>query len=491
MRAFRLALVPVLALLWVAHARAADVTERWFEVRLSGRPAGWTRAVERRVPEGWRTETETRLRLRRGTTTLDMVTTGWIVESETGAPLSGGRTQAGSGQSQRVSWRYRSDGIEERTVDLDRVTDRTLPAAPEKALPPHAAEADARARREAGANEIEQVLFEPAQGAAPQRVRAVREGDETIVVAGEPVPATRWRLEGPLVPPGSREWRSATGELLRSMAPTGIGAVESVLSDAERAARSLDRAGSGPEVMVASFAEADRPMSDPSRLRKAAFRVRAEPGSTPIATGFQAVRTEGAASMVTVDLDAPGMEASERERSDPSFLAASPMIDPRDPVVRALAERALASAPADRAMRIERLRRATGEALPRKNLSSALSSAGEALRTGTGDCTEHAVVLAALLRSQGIPSRVVAGLIWCDEFSGRRDVFGWHLWTQALVEGRWIDLDATLPVEGPAFHPGHIAFAVTALSDPAGDPALVRLLGALGALRIEVLDGAR
>jgi len=31
----------------------------------------------------------------------------------------------------------------------------------------------------------------------------------------------------------------------------------------------------------------------------------------------------------------------------------------------------------------------------------------------------------------------------------------------------------------------------TPLADPASDPALVRLVAALGALKIEVLDGAR
>ena len=63
-------------------------------------------SLETRVPEGWRTESETHLRLGRGATTLEMVTTGWIVESADGKPLSGGRTQAGSGQAQRVTWRY-------------------------------------------------------------------------------------------------------------------------------------------------------------------------------------------------------------------------------------------------------------------------------------------------------------------------------------------------------------------------------------------------
>lgn len=493
MRALTLALLPAIAMLVAFRAGDASPapTERWFEVTVAGRPAGWTRAVERRVPEGWRTESETRLRLRRGPTILDMSTTGWMLENERGAPVSGGRTQAGSGQSQRVTWRYAPEAIEERTIDVDRILDRKLPAPPADAVGPHAADVTADAQRAAGAATIEQWIFEPAQGAAPQRVRAVREERETIRVAGEPVVATRWRLEGPMVPPGAREWRGDDGGLLRSVVPTGLGSIESVRSTAERAAQSLDRAGAGPEVMVASFAQPDRPMSDPARLRRASFRIRAAEGLDPTACGAQSVSREGDAWRVTVDLDAPAGQATEIERSDAAFRAASPMIDSGDPMVRALAARTLADAPADPRIRAERLRRATGAALPRKNLSSALASASDALRTQSGDCTEHAVLLAALLRSQGIPSRVVAGLVWCDSFAGRREVFGWHLWTQALIDGRWIDLDATLPGDGAPFHPGHIAFVATALSDPASDPALVRLVSALGALKIEVLDGAR
>ena len=98
MRALR-TLLPAFLLLagMLGGAREADRTERWYEVKVAGRPAGWTRSLETRVPEGWRTESETRLRLKRGTTLLDMSTTGWMVESADGKPVSGGRTQAGSG----------------------------------------------------------------------------------------------------------------------------------------------------------------------------------------------------------------------------------------------------------------------------------------------------------------------------------------------------------------------------------------------------------
>ena len=82
-------------------------------------------------------------------------------------------------------------------------------------------------------------------------------------------------------------------------------------------------------------------------------------------------------------------------------------------------------------------------------------------RTGSGDCTEHAVLLAALLKARMIPSRVCHGLVYVElggsaingqaedgmESAASSDgQFGWHMWSQALINGHWHDLDATLHV---------------------------------------------
>jgi hypothetical protein len=482
-----LALAVAFALL--AAAPPGERTERWFEVRVGGRPAGWTRSLETRVPEGWRTETETRLRLGRGAALLDMATTGWIVEGPDGKPLQGGRTQSGSGQAIRVTWRYTADGVQERTLDGARMSERQLPGPPADALGPHAADAQAEELRAGGAAEVEQWIFEPTQGPQPQRVKCTRGEEEVIQLPAGPRKAQRWALEGALVPKGTVEWRDGQGELLRSVSPTGLGQIESVLSTESGARGGLDKAAAPPEVMVASFTRPDRPLRDPLSLRRVRVRLSAREGAIdpPPSTGFQRVKSEGGVHTVTVDLDAPTTPGEPVE----ACLESSPMIDGKDPVIVAIATRALADAPADPGVRLERLRAATWNHLERKNLASALASASEAARSRSGDCTEHAVLLAALLRSQGIPARVVAGLVWCDQFAGEREVFGWHLWTQALVEGRWVDLDATLPAGGAGFHPGHLALATTALADPAADASWTSLVAALGNLRIEVLEGAR
>ena len=66
-----------------------------------------------------------------------------------------------------------------------------------------------------------------------------------------------------------------------------------------------------------------------------------------------------------------------------------------------------------------------------------LASARAALRSGQGDCTEHAYLLCALARARGIPARAAFGLVYKD---GR---FIFHAWTEARIRDRWLPYDTT------------------------------------------------
>src|SRR5205085_515826 len=77
-----------------------------------------------------------------------------------------------------------------------------------------------------------------------------------------------------------------------------------------------------------------------------------------------------------------------------------------------------------------------------RNFTEALATADEVARTLEGDCTEFAMLTAALLRAAGIPSRTAIGLVYVD--LARGPVFGFHMWTEAWVRGQWVPLDATL-----------------------------------------------
>jgi transglutaminase-like putative cysteine protease len=63
----------------------------------------------------------------------------------------------------------------------------------------------------------------------------------------------------------------------------------------------------------------------------------------------------------------------------------------------------------------------------------------EALRRMRGDCSEAAVLTAALLRALGIPSRIILGFATTGG-----GVFIGHAWTEARIAERWVGLDAAL-----------------------------------------------
>jgi transglutaminase-like putative cysteine protease len=57
-----------------------------------------------------------------------------------------------------------------------------------------------------------------------------------------------------------------------------------------------------------------------------------------------------------------------------------------------------------------------------------------------GDCSEHAKLFTAMVRSFGVPCRTVGGLVYLgDEFQE----FGLHAWNEVVIDGVWVPVDPT------------------------------------------------
>ncbi|AKH70703.1 Transglutaminase-like superfamily protein [Spongiibacter sp. IMCC21906] len=93
------------------------------------------------------------------------------------------------------------------------------------------------------------------------------------------------------------------------------------------------------------------------------------------------------------------------------------------------------------------------------------ATALEAWQNQTGDCTEHALLLATLGKAAGIPTRVVIGLAYNnDRFLGRRFVFVPHAWVQAWTGEGWQNYDSALG----KFNAGYITLGLSQ-----GEPAVL------------------
>ncbi|MGQ9650700.1 MAG: transglutaminase-like domain-containing protein [Phycisphaerae bacterium] len=176
------------------------------------------------------------------------------------------------------------------------------------------------------------------------------------------------------------------------------------------------------------------------------------------------------------------LTAKEKER----YLASSSVVNFKDPAVAELARQAAGDIK-DPLQLAERLCHFVSDYVEDKNLNVGFATASETARSKEGDCTEHGVLLAALGRAAGIPTRLVTGIVYTRHFAGKEGVFVGHLWTQFFIDGQWIDLDPALGQT--VADPTHIAMS---LSD-AGDSGIADMVSSvwlnMGELKIEVLDG--
>jgi len=131
----------------------------------------------------------------------------------------------------------------------------------------------------------------------------------------------------------------------------------------------------------------------------------------------------------------------------------------------------------DAAEAIKRIEAFVGDYVEDKNLSVGYASAVEVASSKQGDCTEHAVLAAAMCRAVGIPAQVVTGLAYVEEWRSVENGFGGHAWTQAYVGDKWIGLDAAFKNAGfGGYDAGHIALAA-GNGDPGDFFSLVTTMG--------------
>jgi len=117
-----------------------------------------------------------------------------------------------------------------------------------------------------------------------------------------------------------------------------------------------------------------------------------------------------------------------------------------------------------------------------KSLSVGYASAAEVAVSKQGDCSEHAVLTAALCRAIGIPAQVVTGLAYVSQWSTFQNGFGGHAWVQVYIGDKWVGLDAAFRGTGRGgYDAGHITLAVGN-----GNPEdFLNLVNTMGQFKIE------
>ncbi len=148
----------------------------------------------------------------------------------------------------------------------------------------------------------------------------------------------------------------------------------------------------------------------------------------------------------------PKKLAKEAEPAE-EFLKSNHFINSEDENVKKLATQAVGTLadPWEKAKAIERWVRANMKA---ENYTEAMATSDHVAKTLSGDCTEYAMLTAAMCKAQGIPSRTALGLIYVFDRAQNVGTLAFHMWTEVYIKGQWLGIDATLG--RGSVGPGHI-----------------------------------
>jgi len=280
--------------------------------------------------------------------------------------------------------------------------------------------------------------------------------------------------------------------LLARMGMPGLGDMELVTTDEKSALSDY----MPPEIFMTTTIPAKRSI-DYKHAQRITYRLRPKSGvGTPAAVAD--LPDTGPQHVVKRDDDAVDVIVSRQARDTSKkltmpdrgamaeYLGSNLMINTDDPELQKIAKRGAKGTTAKNPYRLaDNLRRFVTDYISEKNLNIGFATASEVCRTREGDCSEHGVLLAALGRINGLPSRVVAGIAYVPLFGKQDDIFGYHMWTQFWINGRWVDYDAALRESDCS--PIRIAFGVSSLKSAGLADLSMPLLNRIGAIDLTVV----
>lgn len=118
-----------------------------------------------------------------------------------------------------------------------------------------------------------------------------------------------------------------------------------------------------------------------------------------------------------------------------------------------------------------------------KNFGTGFASAAEVFENPTGDCSEHAVLLAAVCRAVGIPARAAMGYMYLG------GIFGGHVWVEVWINGKWYAIDGVMGIG--RVDPTHITFSDSSLKQGGLALSFADAMRGLGNVDLEILEFTR
>jgi len=170
--------------------------------------------------------------------------------------------------------------------------------------------------------------------------------------------------------------------------------------------------------------------------------------------------------------------ARKPEQDVSAYLRGGFHLDLEDPRLEELLSRCPSAGEQETVLRC--LEELVYDTIENKSLAYGFAGVDEILAARAGDCTEHALLLTALLRRRGIPSRIAYGMLLTE-----MGLIG-HAWTEVYAAGRWHWMDPSFPGSTP--YALKIRLGVLDPAEPAWAQMSLSLLRMAAGLEAEVVE---
>lgn len=304
-------------------------------------------------------------------------------------------------------------------------------------------------------------IFDPST-LALRKIAVTREVDEIIPIMGKRVLTQKYCSD--FMGAKSCAWLDKTGEVLKETGLLGM-TMEKVSADAAKSG--LAGANSADFAQIASLAS-NLTIADPSGATRIELLLQGASQLDMISEGRQQFQ-DGLLTIVKEQLPSPEDEAKPIPVMFRAYLNPTALVQSAHPRIVKEAQRIIQ--PNDRPQqRLCKIVNWVNKNIEKKPVLS-VPNALEVLEHKTGDCNEHAVLTAALLRAAGIPAQIEAGLVYLN---GR---FYYHAWNRAYV-GAWVTVDTVF---------NQIPADVTHIRLVTGEGGeQLDILGVMGNIKLEV-----
>ncbi|MGA3212036.1 MAG: transglutaminase-like domain-containing protein [Terriglobales bacterium] len=466
--ALRLVVLLLLSLSLLAQENPAETPdmpskEIWAQSLLSGQPAGfYHEKAELSANHDVDTLIESQFVFNRLGSKLEMKFSSQYEEGSDGSLLGVKTEMTSSNQTTHTEASVKASQIHIATSTGGKTYERDLPFTG-NLLGPEAGRRLVLAHLKSTGDTISYQTFYPELGVVAT-ITETLVGDEELTIGTNHWPSLKVEQAISEMPGKATLWLDRDGWLLRQLVPSAFGDLEAIRSEAKVADNTA-----GASIPAESFARtvvhSNIRLPEERLLEGLKIRInhrKPELGWPDLAAENQTI-LDKTPDHVILEIRRPALPANgvaERPvRMTPAlapFLSPNALLQADDANVQRIAADVVVN-DKDLFRSARGLQNWTHQNM-HFDLGIAVVPASEVARDRRGTCIGYAVLLGALARATGIPSRVRIGYAYAD------GSWGGHAWIDVLDGDSWVPLDSALYSPGPA-DAARISFFTTSLEE--------------------------